>query len=182
MAKTIGNESALAIYEFLIALTEKTIRHINCHKAIYYSDNIPDNDIWDNTIYNKYEQKGSDLGLKMFNAFQDSFKKNYKKVVIIGSDLFDLKPQHLLEAFNKLETHDIVLGPATDGGYYLLGMKKLHTNIFLNKTWGTNTVLNDTIQDLKNENVFLLEPINDIDIYDDIKSNNTLKKLIVKND
>jgi len=182
LAKTIGNKSALNIYKFLLNHTEKTIRDIKCHKAIYYSEQIIDNDLWSNDIYKKYEQKGDDLGMRMLNAIQDAFNKNYKKVVIVGSDLFDLKTQYIIKSFNKLETHNIVVGPATDGGYYLLGMKKLHKSIFINKTWGTDTVLTNTIKDLKNENVFLLKPLNDIDTYNDIESNNTLKKLIVKND
>jgi len=59
----------------------------------------------------------------MQNAFQNGFNNNYKKVVIVGSDLYDLKPKHINEAFNALDKNDAVIGPAEDGGYYLLGMK-----------------------------------------------------------
>jgi glycosyltransferase A (GT-A) superfamily protein (DUF2064 family) len=102
LAKTIGDESALNIYKFLLKHTEKTIRSINSDKAVYYSVKIRNNDIWDNSIYQKHLQKGSDLGLRMLNAFKIAFNDNYQKVIIVGSDLFDLEPKNIDEAFKKL--------------------------------------------------------------------------------
>lgn len=180
LAKTIGDESALNIYKFLLDHTKKTIRNINSDKAVYYSVKIRDNDIWDKTIYQKYQQQGEDLGKRMYNAFKDAFSKGYKKVVIVGSDLFDLQPKHIEEAFRKLEKNDVVIGPAKDGGYYLIGMKTLHFQVFTNKDWGTATVFQNTINDLQNESVFLLEALNDIDTYGDMKDNSTLKNIIKK--
>ena len=178
LAKTIGDASALKIYELLLNHTEKTIRNINCDKAVYYSIKLRDNDLWDNSIYQKHQQKGHDLGKRMLNAFTEAFNNNYKKVVIVGSDLFDLQPKHLKDAFNQLDKNDAVIGPAQDGGYYLLGMKTLHRQVFSNKVWGTSTVLRDTLQDIKHINVHLLEELNDIDTYDDIKNISELKQLI----
>ncbi|RKE98406.1 TIGR04282 family arsenosugar biosynthesis glycosyltransferase [Ichthyenterobacterium magnum] len=182
LAKTIGDISALNIYKFLLEHTEKTIRNISSDKAVYYSVKIRDNDIWDTSIYQKYQQEGEDLGIKMLNAFKNGFESNYKKIIIVGSDLFDLEPKHIEEAFHKLDNHDVVIGPAKDGGYYLLGMKKLYSEVFKNKTWGTETVRQDTLNDLQNESVFLLEELNDVDTYNDIKDNNILKSLITSND
>jgi len=180
LAKTIGDESALNIYKFLLKHTEKTIRSINSDKVVYYSVKIRNNDIWDNSIYQKHLQKGNDLGLRMFNAFKIAFSNNYQKVIIVGSDLFDLESKHIDEAFQRLENNDAVIGPAKDGGYYLIGLKKLHTQVFKNKVWGTETVRKNTLQDLQNESVFLLEELNDIDTYDDMKDNSILKSLIKK--
>ncbi len=182
LAKTIGDQSALNIYKFLLNHTEKTIRDSNADKALYYSVKVRHADIWDSKIYQKHQQIGEDLGIKMLNAFKNGFENNYEKIVIVGSDLYDLNSNHIEEAFHKLNNHDVVIGPAEDGGYYLLGMKKLHSKVFLNKNWGTNTVRKDTLQDLKNESVFLLETLNDIDTYEDIKDNKTLKSLITTND
>ena len=182
LAKIIGDDSALNIYKFLLNHTEQTIRNIDCDKAIYYSEKIWDNDIWDTAFYQKHQQKGNDLGTKMLNAFKNAFNNKYEKIVIVGSDLFDLKSQHIKEAFKKLDNNNVVIGPAKDGGYYLLGMKNLHSQVFLNKDWGTDTVRDDTLQDLKNESVFLLEELNDIDTYDDMKDNDTLKTIILQND
>jgi rSAM/selenodomain-associated transferase 1 len=181
LAKTIGNQSALNIYNYLLNHTEQTIRNTTCDKAIFYSVKIRENDIWSSNIYHKLQQKGKDLGSRMSNAFKYAFENNYEKVIIIGSDLFDLKPKHISTALNMLDKNDVVIGPAQDGGYYLLGMKKIHSNVFENKNWGTETVLKDTIKDLQHLDVFHLEELNDIDTFEDIRDNQTLKELITKN-
>ena len=178
LAKTVGDESALNIYKFLLEHTEKIIRTVNSDKAVYYSISIRNNDMWSDMLYQKFKQDGNDLGERMLNAFRNAFLNNYKKVIIVGSDLFDLEEKHILSAFDALDNNDVVIGPAEDGGYYLLGMKTLYTKVFQNKQWGTETVFEDTIDDLKNESVFLLDELNDVDTYDDIKHNETLKDFI----
>lgn len=180
LAKTIGEQSALNIYNFLLNHTETVIRNIDCDKAIYYSVKVRDNDIWDPSLYSKHLQQGKDLGKRMYNAFLDAFSEGYKKVVIVGSDLYDLQPKHIENAFRKLDSYEVVIGPAEDGGYYLLGMKTIHSQVFTTKEWGTSTVFENTINDLQNESVFLLEELNDIDVYVDIMDIEELKQLIVK--
>ena len=113
-------------------------------------------------------------------AFETAFKDSYEKVVIVGSDLFDLKPIHLEKAFEALENHEVVLGPSLDGGYYLLGMTKLHPSLFKNKQWGTDSVLESTLKDLKEHNVKLLEALNDIDTFEDLQNQPELLKKIKK--
>ena len=180
ISKTIGNPSALAIYKKLLEHTESVLRPLNCDKAVYYSVKIRENDIWDSTIYQKHQQTGEHLGARMANAFKHGFKNNYQKIIIVGSDLYDLKTEHINQAFQDLETNDVVLGPAEDGGYYLLGMKQFHPKLFRNKNWGTDSVLKDTLKDLKEESVFLLETLNDIDFFEDLEKHNDLKLLINK--
>lgn len=178
LAKTIGNEKALEIYKLLLKKTKDVTQDLHCDKAVYYSVKIRENDIWDETIYQKHQQHGKDLGTRMQNAFNNAFNNGYEKVLIIGSDLFDLTPNHINTAFKKLNTNDLVIGPAEDGGYYLLGMKKNHPAIFKNKEWGTNSVRKDTLSDLKNNTVNLLEELNDIDLYDDLKKHDSLLNII----
>lgn len=168
LAQTVGNKTALEIYIFLLEHTHKITRDIQVEKAVYYSDDIPPTDLWESSKFSKKQQTGSDLGVRMKNAFEASLKE-YNKVIIIGSDIYDLTTAHLEEAFKQLEHHDVVIGPAQDGGYYLLGMKKLHPSIFKNKQWGTSTVLTDTLKDLEHDHVHLLEVLNDVDVIDDIK-------------
>jgi len=175
LAKTVGNEIALTIYKMLLQHTANVVEQVNCDKAVYYSVKVRDNDLWDSTIYQKHQQEGDDLGYRMQNAFNNSFKSGYEKVIIVGSDLYDLKPKHIQEAFDKLDTHDVTIGPAEDGGYYLLGMKTLHPHIFEHKNWGTETVREDTLNDLKTKRVVLLEPLNDIDVFDDVKDYDIFK-------
>jgi len=178
LAKTIGEASALAIYIKLLEHTESVLRNINSDKAVYYSVKIRENDLWDSNIFQKHQQFGDDLGIRMQNAFKAGFDAGYNKIVIVGSDLHDLQPKHITQAFEVLDTNDVTIGPAEDGGYYLLGMKTLHKDVFENKNWGTETVFDDTIKNLKNESVFLLEQLNDVDTYEDIENNHTLKALI----
>lgn len=168
LAKTVGNETALEIYKFLLEKTRDISSKVSSDKAVYYSVKVRENDIWDSKIYQKHQQKGEDLGIRMLNAFKDSFDVGYEKVMIIGSDLYDLTSENIEKAFLELNNNDVVLGPAEDGGYYLLGMNVLHEKVFKNKTWGTETVRKDTLEDLKDKTVKLLEVKNDIDVYEDI--------------
>ncbi|HIC31202.1 MAG TPA: glycosyltransferase [Flavobacteriaceae bacterium] len=178
LAKTIGNPSALTIYKKLLKHTESVLRPLTCDKAVYYSVKIRENDIWDSNIYQKHQQNGEDLGERMANAFKNGFKNEYQKIIIVGSDLYDLKTEHINQAFEALKNNDVVLGPAEDGGYYLLGMKQFYPKLFQNKNWGTSSVLKETLDNLEQENVFLLDTLNDIDVYDDIEKYNDLKALI----
>ncbi|CAI8341464.1 MAG: Uncharacterised protein [Polaribacter sejongensis] len=169
LAKTVGDETALKIYKFLLQKTRDISSKVTSDKAVYYSVKIRNNDIWDTNSYQKYQQLGEDLGLRMLNAFKNSFDAGYKKVLIIGSDLYDLSTERIDIAFNELDTNDVVIGPAEDGGYYLLGMNTLQENIFKNKDWGTDTVRKDTLVDLKDKKVHLLSALNDVDVFEDIE-------------
>jgi len=180
LSKTIGDDAALTIYTYLLQHTTTITESVKADKFVFYSEKIKKNDFWDNSIFRKKLQEGKNLGNRMENAFTELFLLGYEKAVIVGSDLFDLQAEHIENAFISLDNHDVVIGPAKDGGYYLLGMKRLHKRVFQNKKWGTETVRKNTLQDLQNESVFLLEELNDIDIYDDMKDNSTLKNLIKK--
>lgn len=169
LATKIGDNTALEIYKFLLDHTVSFTQNLNAEKYVYYSENIWENDIWNSNIFQKRLQKGDDLGIRMMHAFQEGFDKGFKKIIIIGSDMYDLSQKDLEEAFAKLNSHDYVIGPAEDGGYYLLGMTKFKKELFQNKAWGTNSVLPHTLQDLKTENHFLLNFKNDVDHYEDIK-------------
>ena len=178
LAKTIGDEKALTIYKFLLDKTKEITTNLTCDKAVYYSVKIRDNDIWDNDIYQKHQQKGEDLGFRMENAFKNSFDEKYEKVLIIGSDLYDLSPEIIQDAFNKLDSNDVVIGPAQDGGYYLLAMKNLQPHIFQNKDWGTETVRKDTLNDLQKVTVHLLEELNDVDVFEDIENHPAFQQFL----
>lgn len=168
LAKTVGDETALEIYKFLLERTRDISSKVNADKAVYYSVKTRENDIWNPNIYQKHQQFGEDLGIRMLNAFKNGFEAGYKKVMIIGSDLYDLSEKNIEKAFVALNTNDVVIGPAEDGGYYLLGMNSLQENVFKNKEWGTASVRKDTLKDLSDKKVKVLAFKNDIDIYEDI--------------
>ena len=169
LAATVGDEAALNIYKFLLNHTVKITNNLYAEKLVYYSDEIWENDIWDNNKFGKKLQIGDDLGVRMANAFQEGFQNEYQKIIIIGSDMFDLWQEDLENAFKALDKNNFVIGPAVDGGYYLLGMKTYKPQLFKNKEWGTETVLKATLTDLKDEKVAMLEERNDVDYYEDIK-------------
>lgn len=169
LAKSIGDQSALNIYKILLKHTAAVLRDLSFDKVVYFSEKIDNNNFWENSLFEKKLQKGSDLGERMHHAFDTAFNKGYKKVLIIGSDLFDLTPSLITSAFEALETYDISIGPSLDGGYYLLGMKKLHPEVFKTKKWGTDSVLENTLQDLKKQNIKLLKALNDIDTLEDLQ-------------
>jgi rSAM/selenodomain-associated transferase 1 len=178
LAKGIGKQAALEVYSKLLEHTESVLQQIQTDKCVWYSVAVRKNDLWDDAIYQKKAQFGNDLGERMYNAFKDAFDNHYEKVIIIGSDLYDLKPKHIEQAVAALDTNDVVIGPANDGGYYLLGMKTLHKEAFLPKDWGKENVLKDTLNDLNTEKIHLLETLNDIDYAEDLLPYETFKKYI----
>ena len=169
LARSIGDQSALNVYKILLKHTAAVLRDLSFDKVVYFSEKIDNNDFWENSLFEKKLQKGADLGERMHHAFDTAFNKGYKKVLIIGSDLFDLTSSLITSAFEALETYDISIGPSLDGGYYLLGMKKLQPEVFKNKKWGTDSVLENTLQDLKKQKIKLLKALNDIDTLEDLQ-------------
>lgn len=175
LAKTLGDKAALKIYKYLLQHTANITKNVNVDRFVFYSETINYDDIWNAKFFNKKLQTGSHLGERMQNAFKTLFDANYSNVVIIGSDILDLCSNSIDDAFNKLNTTDVVIGPAEDGGYYLLGLKKMYPKIFKTKNWGTETVRKDTLKDLQNADVFLLKELNDIDTFEDMQHYKALK-------
>ncbi len=181
LAATVGDEIALEIYNILINRIVEVSEKTTADKYVFYSENIQENDAWDNTIFRKKLQHGENLGDRMNNAFKELLKMGYQKVVIVGSDIYELTSQDIEDSFSALEIDNFVIGPAKDGGYYLLGMKQLNSDIFKNKNWGSNSVFKNTMEDLKNEKVSLLAVKNDIDYYEDLEGIEIFQKYKVNN-
>jgi rSAM/selenodomain-associated transferase 1 len=179
LAATVGDQNALAIYKFLLAHTVKITRNLSADIYVYYSEQIRDTDSWDNSIYRKKQQHGENLGIRMHNAFTEVFNMGYTRAIIIGSDMYDMTTHDIEHAFTAFDKNDFILGPAEDGGYYLLGMKTVKPSLFKNKIWGTETVLNKTLEDLKLEKVGLLTEKNDVDYYEDIKDIDVFQKFLI---
>ncbi|WP_405251573.1 TIGR04282 family arsenosugar biosynthesis glycosyltransferase [Dokdonia sp. Asnod3-C12] len=169
LAKGVGQENALEIYKTLLSHTKDVVATLNCTKRVGYSVQVRPDDMWDNAIFEKFQQEGEDLGVRMHNAFDQAFTDGYDNVLIVGSDLFDLRASHINEAFDALQSNDAVIGPAQDGGYYLLGMNKLVKEVFYNKEWGGDTVFKSTMDNLATVKTHQLETLNDIDFAEDLK-------------
>lgn len=169
LAAKVGDTAALDIYKFLLLHTVSITQDLQVEKWVLYSENIWEDDIWSNLGYKKKLQVGEDLGERMSHAFAEGFRAGFENIIVIGSDMFHLDQSDLEKAFIQLQSNDYVVGPAEDGGYYLLGMKSLQTALFENKAWGTDTVLSDTLKDLRSKTVYFLDERNDVDHYEDIK-------------
>jgi len=113
-----------------------------------------------------FDQEGSNLGERMKNAFHWGFSQGAGQVILIGSDAPTLPAYLIQDGFDHLEKTAVVLGPATDGGYYLIGAKPPLPDIFRDMHWGTETVLSETIRRLPD--FYLLDPWYDIDRPEDL--------------
>lgn len=169
LAATLGAEMALQIYKALVVFTQNVATQTDAQRYVFYSDFIDENDAWKAPFFIKKQQKNTnDLGERMAAAFELIFeinKKTQNKIIIIGSDCPDITPELLAAAYANLDKNDVVIGPANDGGYYLLGMKTLHHDLFSNMEWSVNTVLNTTIERAQKSglSVHLLPFLADID-------------------
>lgn len=149
LSAEIGDDRALAIYLNLVANTREIADELPFDKAVFYSHHVDTEDLWSNSDYKKERQKGFDEGMRLQNAFFWGFRAGYSSICIIHADCYGLMPEIIIEAFEQLEESDAVIGPAKDGGYYLLGIKKIYPELFKDKEWETYTVLSDTIQNFE---------------------------------
>ncbi len=177
LAKTVGNEAAFKVYETLVDVTENATSNIQIDKRIYFSDAVIASK-WPGAF--KTIQTGIDLGERMKNAFREGFNDGYESIVLLGSDLPNISSTIITKGLDALDKTEIVFGPAEDGGYYLIGMNKPHPFIFENKPWSDTKLLETTLNELKSKNidVSLLETLNDIDTFDDLKQYPEFLKLI----
>ena len=177
LAATIGKKKTLEIYTDLINHTFLITKNFAGDKIVFYSDEIISDDVWKNG-YSKQRQHGNDLGEKMKTAFDFIFKNKNSKAIIIGTDCPELNEEIISKAFIQLDKHDIVIGPAADGGYYLLGMKKIQHQLFKNIEWSTDNVCKTTINLCKqnNLNYFLLPTLHDVDEEKDLIYLNLIHK------
>ena len=168
LASTLGDEKALEIYLALMGHTRKITQEVDTNRLLFYSNFIDKEDDWPNADYQKSTQEGTDLGQRIAKAFQIAFQQ-YQKVVIIGSDCASLTPAIIQEAFDQLEQHPFVIGPASDGGYYLLGMTHFFPTLFQNMAWSTAQVLPATLQRIAalEKTVARLPELSDIDFEED---------------
>jgi rSAM/selenodomain-associated transferase 1 len=145
LAATVGADTAFEVFCKLLHHTQSVVRQVRADKIVYYTDTLEDATAWGPGTATALQQ-GDDLGERMRQAFAAGFRQGYVRVVIIGTDCPNLDAPLLDSAFGALDTAEVVIGPAFDGGYYLLGMKTLHEELFRGIAWSTSTVYTSTLE------------------------------------
>lgn len=153
LAAVLGAEAALELYRCFtldILDTSKKTGH-PCTVFYYPTDAVVAVSSWLGPGYRCIPQEGGDLGLRMANAFATIFSEGAGQAILIGSDLPDLSKDILTAAFRSLDDHDAVLGPARDGGYYLIGFRRdtFRSDVFHGIEWSTDRVFTDTVATFK---------------------------------
>ena len=168
LAQGIGEEMALKYYKALLNHTRTVAEEVDAMRYLYYSESVEKNDRWDSDRFIKRTQEGADLGARMYKAFQEV--KEVKKI-IIGSDCPQITTLDLEQAFDSLDHHELVIGPANDGGYYLLGVKEVYKELFLDMEWSVESVFKETKERANNLNlkVKILRELVDLDTVEDLK-------------
>lgn len=178
-----GEVGATAIYRHLVAHTLAQVARVHAEESvavsIYYTGGTANEMRTElgrllgkalGGALNFYPQVDGDLGIKMAAALDEAFKRGRKRVAIIGTDAPDLQARHLQAAFRKLETCDVVLGPADDGGYYLIGMSQLHSALFSEIHWSTEQVFPQTLNRISASRLRYqtLQCLSDVDYPEDV--------------
>lgn len=169
LASTLGDAEALRIYHLLLEKTRLAALDCQAERWLFYSDFADAADNWPNEAFHKKVQSPGDLGARMASAFEQAFAEGAKRLIIIGSDCPELDGALLNRAFDALDEADGVFGPANDGGYYLLGIKKMHPELFQDMPWSTESVGAETLSRMaaKGLSVHLLPELTDVDTEED---------------
>lgn len=168
LASTVGDDQALKIYKALMGHTRNLASQTEAVRYLFYSQFINSKDDWSEDQFVKNLQIDGDLGTKMATAFQTVLSK-HSKAIIIGSDCASLSKEIIQTAIQALDDHDFVIGPALDGGYYLLGMGQFEARLFDDIPWSTERVAQITQERIKGlgKSYFLLPALSDIDYEED---------------
>jgi len=168
LAQSLGDKKTLQIYEALLSHTQKIALALDVSRCLFYSHFIDSKDDWSNTAFKKQLQVDGDLGQKIRFGFEQAFR-DHNKVLIIGSDCASLTAQIVQDGFDALDRNDFVLGPALDGGYYLLGMRQFTPSLFQGIPWSTDVVAQLTLAKMEamGASCHLLPPLSDIDYAED---------------
>ncbi len=185
LAQTLGDELVLELYNQFVADILETCGEVDADTIIALSfENGQIDEPGFSDEFKCIEQRGKDLGERMYNALMETADLGYKDIVLIGSDIPDIPVGLIQDAFDKLHSSDVVLGPSKDGGYYLIGFNrdKLNPAVFDGIIWSTPRVLDSTVEVLKTLGFawnFLI-PWLDIDDLNDLRNyykNNEHKKV-----
>src|SRR3990167_5773931 len=174
LAKEIGKKNASELYRLFVETLLARIKDENFTRVIFYSPISKRNEVkrWLGNDLALSPQKGRGLGERLSDAFRLAFKNGAKRVVVIGTDSPALNKKLILDAFKKLKETQCVLGPAFDGGYYLVGSNSFYEEVFQHIDWSSDNVFKQTLRAIKKLRIIfsLLDKELDIDNKDDLRN------------
>lgn len=170
LAASVGHPKALRMYARLVEHTRLAAAGLkNTRVSVLYSDHLPTDSEWDPDHFELGVQTGNDLGERMTNAFAATFAAGSRRAVIIGSDCPGVTTELLKKAFAALNKDPVVIGPAEDGGYYLLGLDAPRPELFQDIPWSTDRVAELTQQRAREGGLSVgkLPTLRDVDYLED---------------
>jgi rSAM/selenodomain-associated transferase 1 len=172
IARVIGPQAASDAYVRIVGAVIENLRSLqNVQLRFSPDDALRDISRWLQPEWTAETQGNGDLGERLRLAFRDSFAAGVKRVVLVGSDCPDITAEDVQSAWNALENNDLVLGPAQDGGYWLIGLRTEQPTLFKNISWSGDMVLQQTITKAKSIDLStqLLRELADIDTIEDLR-------------
>lgn len=149
LAQSLGYREASEAYRRMVeqVVENTTPSQKGFVRSLYVDppERISDFQSWLPEVDHYEAQRGENLGERLAKAFASSHQKTWTKALIIGTDCLEVDEALIMEAFAELENHDLVLGPARDGGYYLIGMKQNYPELFQDIPWSTDQVFSTTL-------------------------------------
>jgi len=170
LAAGIGEQQALICYQKMLEHLQNTLLTVSAIKKVYGTGKHGAEE-WSPFHFTYHVQQGADIGERMGNAMESSFAEGAEKVVLVGGDCPGVYPALFDRAFQLLATHDLVLGPAFDGGYYLIGLRRPSPKLFEGIAWSTETVLSQTLHKASALGLryTLVDRLHDVDTVEDLQ-------------
>jgi uncharacterized protein len=174
LAATIGETAAALVHRTLVNRVLIEMSAVNWSSYLVYAPKN-DREIFQDAAptWTLKPQSDGDLGDRLQNFLRDCFDEGAKHVCLIGADCPTLHRQEVVEAFEKLKEFDVVLGPARDGGYYLIGLNRFQPELFREITWSSSSVLRETVARATavGHAIHLMPEKDDIDDFESFKRN-----------
>lgn len=172
LGRQIGLQKAADLYSIFVSLTIKLAEFCKIDKIFITFEPAKRKKEFIKWLpaMHLFPQRGENLGERLIHAIKTVFEEGFTKTVILGSDSPTLPFNYVKEAFDLLNTHDLVIGPARDGGYYLIGLNKPQPSLFKNIHWSTSRVLHQTLEKAKQLHLkyYLLPEWYDVDTKEDL--------------
>ncbi len=174
LASSLGEEPAAEFYklcaEHVFKVSRKVPHDVNRYIFCADKDDIARIRQWAGWRFYYAAQADGDLGERIEQGFSTVFGHGAQKVIILATDVPDISTKTIDEAVSALDSCDVIVGPCHDGGYYLLGLKKMYRELFVDVPWSTDQVLNHTLSVIKSLGltVRLLPTLTDIDTEEDL--------------